>query len=297
MLLALLQSMRPKQWVKNLFVLAPLVFSNSLLSLDRAPRAFLGMALFCLVSGAVYLINDVFDVAKDRAHPTKRLRPIPSGRLPLPVATGASLAFAVGSVAAAFALDLRFGGVILAYLLTNGLYSWKLKHVVFVDVVIIALGFLLRTLAGAFAIGVHFSPWLFGCTFLLSLYLALGKRKHEVLQAGEAKAQQRKVLEKYRLEHLEWGLQAVSGFTVAAYTAYTLSVSLPGHPMRDDSPFSSPWLPVTIPFAVLGLTRFAVLASKGELPESPTDRMTRDLPFLLNLGIWGATVLTLIYAL
>jgi 4-hydroxybenzoate polyprenyltransferase len=288
--------MRPQQWVKNLFVLAPLVFSNSLTDTSRLPLGLAAMLIFCLLSGAVYLMNDVFDVEKDRAHPTKRNRPIPSGRLPIPVARVASAIFGLGSLTAGFLVDWRLGAVALSYLVVNSLYSWKLKHVVFVDVLIIALGFLLRTMAGAFAIDVYFSEWLFGCTFLLALFLALGKRKHEILQAGTGRGKQRRVLEKYSLGTLNWVLLTCAGLTIAAYTAYTLSVALPGQPLRaNHTPFASPWLPVTIPFAVVGITRFYVLISRADLAESPTDRMIRDIPFVTNLGLWGVTVLLLIY--
>lgn len=296
MMFALLKSMRPQQWVKNLFVLAPLVFSHRLLDPVSLSKALGATLSFCLLSGAVYLMNDVFDVEKDRAHPSKRNRPIASGKLPIRVAQVASILAGIGSLTAAFALDWRLGAVALGYLVSNGLYSWKLKNVVFVDVLIIALGFLLRTMAGAFAIDVYFSEWLFGCTFLLSLYLAMGKRKHEILQAGAGRGKQRRVLEKYHLGTLNWALLCCAGLSIAAYTAYTLSVSLPGQPLRAEvAPFASPWLPVTIPFAVVGITRFYLLISRADLSESPTDRMIRDVPFVLNLALWGLSVLVLIY--
>lgn len=298
MLIALLKSMRPQQWVKNLFVLAPLVFSSSLLDTTLLFRGFSAAALFCLISGSVYLMNDVFDVEKDRAHPTKRHRPIPSGKLPIPVARWGSAIIGLSSLSAAFLLDWRLGAVAVTYLAVNAVYSWKIKHVVFLDVITIALGFLFRTMAGAFAIDVYFSEWLFGCTFLLSLFLAMGKRKHEILQAGAGRGKQRKVLEKYNLGMLNWALLSCAGLTIAAYTAYTLSVALPEQPLRATRvSFESPWLPLTIPFAVMGIFRFYVLISRTEQADSPTDRMIRDLPFLLNLGLWGVTVLALIYLL
>ncbi len=164
------------------------------------------------------------------------------------------------------------------------------------DVLTIALGFLLRTLAGAFVIDVFFSEWLFGCTFLLALFLGLGKRKHEMLQAGMGRGKQRRVLERYRLDHLNYALLCVAGLTIAAYTAYTLSVSLPEqpyHPTR--SPLTSPWIPATIPFPVVGLFRFFMLISRADLADSPTDRMIKDIPFVLNLGLWGISILAMIY--
>lgn len=295
-MIAILQSMRPKQWVKNLFVLAPVVFSATLLEVDHLVRAGLGMLLFCVISGTVYLLNDVFDVEKDRAHPTKKNRPIASGRLPVRTATLAALVLAVGSLSVGFVLDVRFGAVAVGYLVLNLLYSSVLKRIVFLDVISIALGFLLRTLAGAFVIDVIFSEWLFGCTFLLALFLALGKRKHEVVQARNNKGKQRAVLERYKAHWLNYALLVVAGLTIAAYTAYALSVSLPQQPLHATrAPFETPYLPITIPFAVVGIMRFFMLTSQIDTAESPTDRMTRDIPFILNLGAWGLTILLLIY--
>ena len=259
-------------------------------------RAFAATFAFCLLSGAVYLINDIFDVEKDRAHPTKCNRPIASGRLSLAHARLAAGLILLAALGGGFALDWRLGVVALIYFGQNILYSWKIKHVVFLDVTSIALGFLLRTIGGAFAIDVAFSNWLFGCTFLLALYLGLGKRKHEILQAGAGRGKQRRVLEKYRLETLNYALLLCAGMTIAAYTAYTMSISLPGQPWHTiQSPFESPWLPVTIPFAVVGLVRFYFLVSKADESDSPTDRMIRDRLFVGNIGAWGIAILILIY--
>lgn len=296
MLIALLRSLRPGQWVKNLFVLAPLVFSHHLMEPTSLGRAGLGALIFCLLSGTVYLMNDVFDVEKDRAHPTKRERPIASGALPIRLAAVSGILIGLGSLAGAFALDLWFGGVAVTYLTINVLYSWRLKHVVFLDVVTIALGFLLRTLAGAFAIDVQFSEWLFVCTFLLALYLALGKRLHEVMQAGLEGGKQRKVLERYRADHLRVVMLTVAALTLGAYTAYALRFDLPlqeAPPTR--AAFESPWLPVTVPFAMMGVGRFFQLVNRSEDPRSPTERMIRDLPFIANLAVWGIAILVLIY--
>jgi len=296
MFVALIKSLRPGQWVKNLFVLAPLVFSQHLTDPGPLLHAGLGMLLFCLISGTVYLMNDVFDVEKDRAHPTKRFRPIAAGDLPVSAAVVAGAVLGLGSVASSFVLDVRFGVVATTYLLLNALYSWKLKHVVFLDVVTIALGFLLRTLAGAFAIDVVISEWLFACTFLLSLFLALGKRRHEVLQAGSRRGEQRKVLERYNAGHLRVALMVVGALTVVGYAAYTLraDLSLQSTP-AEWGPFESEWLPVTIPFAVFGIARFFQLVDRADDPNSPTERMIRDLPFVINLGLWGVAILVLIY--
>jgi 4-hydroxybenzoate polyprenyltransferase len=288
--------MRPHQWIKNLFVLAPLVFSHSLLEPTLLGRALLGAFLFCMISSVVYIMNDVFDIEKDKAHPSKRNRPIAAGVLPIKTASVSALVIGIVALGVSWSLNLKFGLVVTSYMVLNALYSWKLKNIPFVDVFIIALGFLFRMLAGAFVIEVFISEWLFACTFLLALYLGLGKRKHEVLQAGSDGAKQRRVLDYYKLEHLNYSLLCVAGMTVAVYTAYCLSVSLPSQPFHPQrSPFESKWMPATIPFAVVGIFRFYTLIGKRESAESPTDRMISDIPFLANLLVWGGIIIMMIY--
>lgn len=292
--LGILKSMRPQQWVKNVFVLAPLFFSKAFLEPDRLALGLLAAFLFCLTSSAVYLLNDVFDVDKDRNHPVKKNRPIASGVLPIPIAKIASIVLGVGSVLAAFFIDVRFGAVLGGYLVMNFAYSAQLKHLAFIDVSIIATGFVLRVIAGALAIDVYISEWLFGCTFLLALFLALGKRQHEKRMVLEGRADKvRKVLERYRPEHLDFGVLFVAGNTIACYTVYTLTASLPDQPLRaQDTPFASPYLPFTIPFVIFGITRFYQLINTDS-PHSPTDLLLRDWPFLVNGALWGVAILVL----
>jgi len=239
MFLALLKSTRPHQWVKNTFVLAPLVFSQNLDSVDLAIRSFLGLMLFCSVSGGVYLINDLFDIERDRVHPVKRLRPIPSGRLPVGAAKISAVVLILGGVGLGALLSPLFSLVLGGYAVLNLLYSFVLKHVVFVDVTIIATGFLLRVLGGALVIAVPISAWLVVCTFLLSLYLALGKRMHELLTVGAKPS--RKVLENYVRAHVRTAMFAAAAVTTCSYAGYTIdpaTVEL----------FQTQWLPVTIRF-------------------------------------------------
>src|SRR5690606_7492090 len=176
----LLKGMRPHQWVKNAFVLAPVVFSLNIDSPDLLVKALLATLAFCFISGAVYLLNDIADVEADRAHPVKRARPIASGQVPINVARFACAALCVVSLAGLYAISPAAAGVAFGYFVVNLAYSLRLKHTAFVDVTIIALGFLLRILAGSLAIAVPVSTWLVSCTFLLALYLALGKRRHEL---------------------------------------------------------------------------------------------------------------------
>lgn len=279
--------MRPHQWVKNSFVLAPLVFAQKLADPDSVGRAALATVLFCIVSGSVYLMNDVADVAKDRAHPTKRKRPIPSGRLPIQLASRASNALAATAVGVGAVLGWDFSLATALYFAVNLAYSRKLKHVPYIDVLTIAFGFLVRIVAGALAIDVPLSIWIFACTFLLALYMGMGKRRHEILQAASNAEKQRKVLEAYHLGQLTMAMLATALATTAAYTAYSV----------DDhaQDFGTDLLWTTIPFCVIGLLRFFVLSARADTPDSPTEQITRDLPFLLNLGVWGVLILTLIY--
>lgn len=288
MVLAVLKSMRPHQWVKNAFVLAPLVFAQQLMTGPAVWRAALATALFCLVSGAVYLVNDCFDVEKDRQHPTKRDRPIPSGALGVPAAQMIAAGLALGSLAVGALLSPAFAGAMLAYLVVNAAYSRALKHKPYVDVLTIAFGFLVRIVAGALAIDVPVSVWLFACTFLLALYLGMGKRRHELLAAGGDASRQRKVLDAYDPTQLTMAMLGTALATTAAYTAYAVE--------DHTTDFGTNLLPLTIPFCVVGLTRFFRLSSASDDPHSPTERMVTDLPFLANLLAWGALVVYLIYA-
>ena len=290
-LLGILRTLRPHQWIKNLFVLAPLFFSKSFLDPKLAALGVGAALLFSLTAGTVYLINDIFDIEKDRRHPTKRHRPIPSGQLPVPTAAAAAAVIGLGSQLGAWLIDWRLGAVTTGYLVMNMAYSTSLKHVAFIDVSIIATGFVLRVLAGAFAIEVFISEWLVICTFLLALYLGMGKRLHELrLHLQGAVTKSRPVLQRYRLEHLEFGVLFVSGLTIAAYTIYTLTSALPDQPLRTQhTPFASPYLPATIPFAVFGITRFYQLLNSEAL-DSPTELILKDLPFIANLLVWGAAM-------
>ena len=298
----LLRSMRPHLWIKNLFVLAPLIFSRSYTDPTTVMLAVIAAFLFCMISSTVYLLNDIFDVEKDRRHPIKRHRPIASGQLPVRTAAMMCGMLGLGTLAISYvAFGWHYGAVLSTYFVLNLGYSTRLKHVAFVDVSIIAIGFVLRVLAGAFSIDVYVSEWIIVCTFLLALYLGLGKRQHELAMVAAGHASKvRKVLERYRPEQLDFALLFAAGLTIAAYTIYTLTAALPAlaegiavQPLRDRAtPFSHPWLPGTIPFAVFGITRFYQLVNTDDLV-SPTELILKDVPFLVNLGIWGMIMVAL----
>ncbi|MGH2541575.1 MAG: UbiA prenyltransferase family protein, partial [Ardenticatenaceae bacterium] len=220
---ALLETMRPKQWVKNLIIFGGLLFSDAGLALDPTAIARVAAAfvIFCLVSSTAYILNDLQDIEKDRAHPVKRARPLASGRLPLGIARAALLFFLTISLGSALVLDLLFGMVVLFYIFNNILYNLTLKRKVILDVFSIAAGFVLRAVGGVVVIGVPISPWLYVLTVLLALFLGISKRRHELLLLEEGRGSFRQVLVEYNAPMLEEMLSVVTASTVIAYSIYT----------------------------------------------------------------------------
>jgi len=284
----ILRTMRPHQWVKNLFVMAPLVFAKRADDPSLLLSAVLAFFLFSFLSGCVYLLNDIVDVESDRAHPTKCNRPIAAGRLPLKAAKMALAGLLLATVSGAFALSIEFAAIGMAYFTLNVGYSFALKHVPFVDVLIIASGFILRLLGGAYAIDVPLSVWLGVCTFLLAMYLGLGKRKHELLAVHEKGGKTRKVLARYDVKMVRLTMVVLAFATTGAYAAYTLL----GETAAMFNPRDLVW---TIPFVLVGLWRFNSLTGRAEQGRSPTDLMLKDVPFLANLAAWGITIIFLVY--
>jgi 4-hydroxybenzoate polyprenyltransferase len=286
--LSLLRTLRPYQWVKNVFVLAPLVFAKQLMS----PRAVLwalgATALFCLASGLVYLINDLVDLERDRLHPVKKDRPIASGALPLGTARAAATLLGPGILVGGYLLSGHLASILAAYIALNLFYSIVTKHLPYLDVLSIAGGFLLRVLGGALAISVPASTWLLLCTGLLAMTLGLGKRAHELSVLGEEAFRVRAVLSRYSLPALKTVMIAVALATVAAYALYTLSPET----MRA---FGTRYLVATAPFPLFGLLRFYQLVTHPHRTSSPTDEMLRDLPFLLNFMVWSVAIVLVIY--
>lgn len=288
MVKALFKSLRPHQWVKNLFVVAPLLFSKHLLDVEYVGLSVAAFFLFSLLSGSVYLVNDLFDIEKDRAHPRKCKRPIPSGELPLLWARMAAALLIVTALAGAIVLGLPFFACATGYLVLNLAYSLALKHVPFVDVLSIAGGFLLRVQAGALAIQVPASPWLFICTFVLAAFLGFGKRTHELATAGDRAGEQRAVLSRYRLSHLKVILWVLALGTTVAYVLYTVSP-------HTQAFFGTDRLLYTTPFAAFGVVRFLRIVSRSVAADSPTDEMLHDIPFMANLLLWGIATVLIIY--
>ncbi len=273
--------------MKNLFVLAPLVFARELFDHALALRALAALGIFCLLASAVYTINDVLDVDKDRLHPKKCERPIPSGRLSTRLASAAAFGLIALSLVGAGFLGTAFATTASAYLLLNLAYSVRLKEYAFIDVACISTGFVMRVLGGSFAVRVPPSFYLVACTFLLALFLALGKRRHELGQSGRV-SQQRVVLDKYDARTVQWALTLTGAATFAVYSLYTLDGQTRQY-------FGTPYLPLTIPFTALGILRFLFLVARSPIAESPTEEMLRDVPFMANLAVWGAAIVVIVY--
>lgn len=291
MLRAALVTLRPHQWVKNLFVAAPLVFAKHLGDASYLGRTAVAVLAFCLLSGAVYAYNDVRDVEADRAHPRKRLRPIAAGALGLGAATVLAATLAVVALAMTAALSRSTAAWAAGYLALNLAYSLALKHVAFLDVLLIAAGFIARVGAGGAAIAVTPSPWLLVCTGLLATFLGLGKRAHELTLArrdGRDAAATRAALAGYSLGLVRLGMVVLGLATAVAYVLYTVDAHTVAF-------FGTDKLPWTAPFAVAGLGRFAWLTLVSQGKDSPTDAMLRDPLFLANFGSWAVVILLLVY--
>ncbi|HTR50554.1 MAG TPA: decaprenyl-phosphate phosphoribosyltransferase [Kofleriaceae bacterium] len=286
----MIKTLRPHQWVKNVFVGAALVFSRNLTDGALLARTAVAFGAFCLISGAVYTFNDVRDVESDRAHPTKRKRPIAAGRLSERTALVAAGVLAAIALAASAVLSWPLAGIVALYFGQNIAYSVKLKHVAFVDIALIASGFLLRVLAGAVAIDVPASGWLLACTALLALFFGLGKRAHELAWAERTggATETRAALAGYRIPVVRAAMIGLALATCVAYVAYAVDA-------RTVREFGTDRLAYSAPFVALGILRFMFLALWYPKDEPPTEAMLKDPWFLLDLAGATAVVLYIIY--
>jgi 4-hydroxybenzoate polyprenyltransferase len=287
MLLALIKTMRPRQWTKNVFVFAALVFDKQLLLPDSFLRTLSGFLLFCLVSSSVYIFNDLADIEADRQHPEKRRRPIPSGKLPIPAAWFGGILLVMISLVCGWWLSTSFAMVIAAYFLLNLAYSQWLKHVLILDVLILAAGFVLRVDAGVRLIQVErFSPWLYVVMTLLALYLGFGKRRAELALLTDDASNHRKVLQGYTVPLLDQYIMIVSGMTVVGYSLYTFSApNLPAnHSMM-----------LTIPFVVYAIFRYLYLIEVEHSGGAPEEILLSDRPLQVSMLLWAAAVLAVFY--
>lgn len=288
MVLNLLKAMRPHEWMKNMFVLAALVFSKHLFDPTYAQRAGGALAAFILLSSAIYLLNDILDRDHDREHPEKRFRPIASGALSVFIAAPAAVIFAAIALWLSFALDVRFGWTACIYVVQNLAYSLVLKHVVILDVMIVAAGFLLRAIGGAFAIDVSISSWFILCTMLLSLFLGFVKRRQEIVLLAEHAGQHRRILTEYEPKFLDQLISVATAGTLVSYALYAMSPDV-----IDKA--GTPYLYLTIPFVIYGLFRYLYLAYTREGGGDPASTILRDLPLLLNGALWATTLVGILY--
>ena len=287
---SLFLAMRPRQWVKNVFIYAALVFDRQLVRPVPLMRTTFTFIAFCLISGTVYLVNDLKDIDKDRRHPTKRNRPLPSGRLSPRVAVIAAVVIPLVVIPLSFWVDLEMGSVLTTYLGLMLLYSFYLKEFVIIDVMTIAAGFVLRVVAGVVVIEVaRFSPWLYVCMTLLALFLAIGKRRHELFTLGAEANNHRASLEHYSLELTDQMSLVVTSAVLMAYSLYTFSA--PNLPRVDGQPL----MMLTIPFVLYAVFRYMYLIHVQKKGGTPEDIVFGDVPFLVDLLLYGVAVLVLMY--
>ena len=286
--LAIVRTMRPGQWVKNVLVFAPLVFAQQALDPRAVGRTLTAFALFCLASGAVYLVNDLLDRDQDRRHPLKRRRPIAAGELAPATAGVAAALVGAGALGAATLSDPRLALVLGAYLATSLAYARALKHVVILDVMTLAAGFVLRVVAGGVAAGVALSTWLLLCTSLLALFLGFGKRRHELVLLEAGAAAHRPILAEYSPYFLDQMIAVVTTSTLVCYALYTMdpAVHQKLHTTR---------LPLTVPFVLYGIFRYLYLVHRKEGGGDPAQVVLADRPLLVNILLWIGTVFAILY--
>ena len=286
--LHLLFSLRPGQWTKNLVIFAGLLFGRRLFDSDAVLAAVAAFVVFCILSGVVYLVNDVADRETDRLHPLKAHRPIASGALPVRVALVSAIALGAIALLAAYRLGWPFTIVAAAYLALQIAYSGPLKHIVIIDVLTIAVGFVLRAVAGAVAVNVEISHWLLVCTILLALFIALAKRRHEIVLLAGAATGHRPILGEYSAYLLDQMIGVVTASTLIAYVFYTISP-------ETVQKFGTQWLGLTIPFPLYGIFRYLYLVHQREGGGSPADLLLTDRPLLACVALWALAVALIIY--
>ena len=283
----LLKALRLRQWTKNSFVFFALIFDKQLFHIDAFTKTLEGFFLFCLISSAVYLFNDIADIEVDRKHPEKKNRPLASGKLPVNVAVIAAVTLAIVSISLGYILAPGFALIVAIYFSVNLLYSYWLKHIPILDVLIVSSGFVLRVGAGVALITVErFSPWLYMITVLFSLYIGFGKRRAEMTLLSKGATSHRKVLDGYTIPLLDQYITIVSGMTIVAYSLYT---------------FSAPNLPdnnsmmLTIPFVVYGIFRYLQLIHTGHAAGAPDEVALKDRPLQVTVLLWGLAVIAVFY--
>ncbi len=284
----LFRSFRPVQWVKNVFVLAPLVFAEHLLEVDLLLRAGISFLAFCCAASSIYLVNDLRDREEDRKHPLKKNRPIASGALSIPIAIAAAVVLSLLAIGFSLYLGLSFIIYLVVYLAINLLYSSVLKKIVILDVMAVSSGYVLRVMAGAAAIDVEVSKWLLLCSIFLALFLIFSKRRHEIVLLGDSAAEHRAVLGHYNAAFLDQMINVVTASTVVSYALYAVD----DHTVER---FGSDALVYTLPLVLYGIFRYLYLVYQRNDIQDPTVALLKDPALILNVVLWGAAVLAIVY--
>jgi 4-hydroxybenzoate polyprenyltransferase len=286
--MSVLVSLRPEQWTKNFIVFAALIFARRLLDPAAVALALAAFLTFCGLSGAVYLFNDVSDRESDRRHPLKSRRPIASGVLSAETALGWAAALTGAGLGLAFWLQPGFGWTAFAYVVLQAAYSRWLKHIVILDVMAIAAGFVLRAVGGGLVISVPVSDWLLVCTILLALFLAFSKRRHELTLLAAGATGHRRILEEYDPYLLDQMIAVVAASTLVAYIIYCLS-------SETAERFGTRWLVLTVPFPIYGIFRYLYIVHRKDGGGNPSAMLLKDRPLLACVALWGLTVVAIIY--
>lgn len=282
-MMEMIKLMRPKQWIKNLFVFAALIFSMNFLNPFHIGQAILCFVLFCMISSSIYILNDIVDVEKDRLHPKKKNRPLAKGTVSIKAAGGVSIILMISSLLAGFLFNPLVGTVITLYLINNLIYSFKIKHIVIMDIISIAIGFILRVVAGAFAIDVGISAWILVCTFFISLFLGIGKRRGEILALEHNAHDHRANLKDYTEEFVNQITSIVVACTIMSYSLYTFTA------------YEHMYMMLTIPFVVYGIFRYLNLIYTQDEGGNPTELVLTDKLIIIDVVLWGIVSSAILY--
>lgn len=284
----IIQAMRPHQWIKNFFIYAALIFSQNIFNLTLLLKATIAFSAFCLISSALYIFNDLKDLEEDKRHPLKSKRPIASGKIKKSTAILEVIILSLLGFSSAFTLNKNYFIIILVYFLIQMAYSIKLKHVVILDVFVVALGFLIRVVAGGLAIEVSLSSWLLICTILLALFLALSKRRHELVLLEDSASDHRPILQEYSPYLLDQMIAVVTASTVIAYCLYTISE-------ETVTKFGTANLIFTVPFVLYGIFRYLYLIHQKSEGGSPEALLIKDKPLLIDIFLWIVAAIIILY--
>jgi len=288
MVAAIIASMRPKQWSKNLIIFAGLIFSQHFFDLSFLKISFLAFVAFCLNASSVYLINDLKDLEQDRLHPVKKFRPLASGRISQQQAAIFSVILALFSLTLAFNLHRGFGLLLASYWVMMISYSFKLKHVVIVDILIISIGFIIRAISGAVVLDVLISRWLMACAIFLSLFLILAKRRVEIVELGAEAVNHRAILEEYGERFLDQMIAVVTACTIISYVLYTVGP-------ETVAKFETHNLILTVPFVIYGIFRYLYLVYQRNMGGRPEVVLLTDRPLVFSVFLWIIASILIVY--